>query len=55
MKIIRGLEHLSYERRLRIMFFQSRDGEGLFTKEHKDGDRGNGFKVKKGTYRLDLN
>lgn len=55
MKIIRGLEHLSYERRLRIMFFQSRDGEGLFTREHKDRNRGNGFKVKKGTFRLDLN
>ncbi|PKU43407.1 hypothetical protein llap_6291 [Limosa lapponica baueri] len=44
-KTIRGLEHLSYEDRLREL--------GLFSLD-SDGTRGNGFKLKEGRLRLDI-
>ncbi|PKU47894.1 hypothetical protein llap_1810 [Limosa lapponica baueri] len=75
-KMIRGLENLSYEDRLRklglfslekrrlqgdlIAAFQypkgayRRNGEGLFIRECSHGTRGDGFKLKKGRFRLDI-
>ena len=75
MKMIRGLEHLSYEDRLRKLGLFRLDnklhgdlrsafhslkgayknaGEGLFTRACSDKTRGNGFKLKKGRFRLDV-
>jgi len=75
-KIIGGVEHLSYEERLRdlgffsleqkrlwghlIVAFQcikganSKDGERLVTRSCSDRTRGNGFKLKDGRLRLDI-
>ncbi|KGL86516.1 hypothetical protein N301_00212, partial [Charadrius vociferus] len=86
MRMIRGLEHLSYEERLRelglfslekrrlwgdlivafqlwgdlIVAFQylkgayRRAGEGLFTRACSDRTTGNGFKLEKGRFRLNI-
>ncbi|GAB0190313.1 mitochondrial enolase superfamily member 1 [Grus japonensis] len=58
-KLIRGLEHLSYEDRLREKAAPGRSTCGLPVPEgayRKGGDRtrGNGFKLKEGRFRLDV-
>ncbi|KAK4832976.1 hypothetical protein QYF61_026802 [Mycteria americana] len=66
-KMIRGLEHLSYEDRLRELGLFSLEktfqylkgaykkaGEGLFTRACSDRTKGNGFKLKEGRFRLAL-
>jgi len=57
--MIRGLEHLSYEDRLRELELFSlekrrQDGEGLFTRACSDRTRDNGFKLKEDRFRLDI-
>ncbi|GAB0176432.1 mitochondrial enolase superfamily member 1 [Grus japonensis] len=72
MKMIRGLEHLSYEDRLRKLGLFSLEkrrlqgvlrpafqylkkaGGGLFTRAYSDRTRGNGFKLKDSSFRLDI-
>ena len=49
MKMIRGLEHLSYEERLRELELFS-----LEKRRHCDRTKGNGFKLKEGRSRLDV-
>ena len=75
-KMVKGLEHLSYEERLRELGLFSlkkrklwgdliatflylketykKDGEGLLTWVDNDRTRGNGFKLKKGRFRLEI-
>jgi len=66
-KMIRGLEHLSCEGRLRELGLFSleksllvpegackRAGEGLFTRACRDRTRSNGFRLKEGRFRSDL-
>jgi len=75
-KMVRGLEHLSYEERLRELGLFSlekkrlwgnltaafqylkgayrRAGGGLFTRALDDRTKGNGFKLKKGRFRLGI-
>jgi len=75
MKIVRGLEHLSYEERRRVfglfslkmrrlmgdltVAFQyvkrayKKDGERLFTRTYRNMIKGNGFKLRESTLRLD--
>ncbi|PKU42076.1 hypothetical protein llap_7615 [Limosa lapponica baueri] len=68
-KMIRGLEHLSCEDRLRqlelfslekrrlqgdLIVAYRRDGEGLFFRKCSDRMRGNSFKLKEGGFRLDI-
>ncbi|KAK4832276.1 LOW QUALITY PROTEIN: hypothetical protein QYF61_021675 [Mycteria americana] len=50
-KMIRGLEHLSYEDRLREL---GKDGDRVFIKACCDRTRSNGFKLREGRFRLDL-
>ncbi|GAB0188981.1 hypothetical protein GRJ2_001363400 [Grus japonensis] len=76
MKMIRGLEHLSYEGRLRELGLFSLEkrrlqgdliaafkclkgayrkaGEGVFTRAWSNRTRGNGLKLKRGRFRLDI-
>ncbi|GAB0177807.1 hypothetical protein GRJ2_000246000 [Grus japonensis] len=66
-KLIRGLEHLSCEDRLREVALgrpysslpvpegaYRKAGEGLFIRECSDRTRGNGFKLKEGRFILDV-
>ncbi|PKU46649.1 hypothetical protein llap_3037 [Limosa lapponica baueri] len=70
MKVIGGLENLSYEDRLRELELFSlekrrlegdlkgrylrEDGEGLFIRDYSDKTRGNSFKVRECRFRLDI-
>ncbi|KAK4818036.1 hypothetical protein QYF61_004160 [Mycteria americana] len=69
MKMVRGLEHLSYEEKLRelglfslekrrlqgdFMGTYKKDGARFFTRACCDRTRGNGFKLKEGRFRLDI-
>ncbi|KAK4823750.1 LOW QUALITY PROTEIN: hypothetical protein QYF61_006046 [Mycteria americana] len=47
-----GLEHLSYEERLRVGGAYKKDRERLFAKACNDNTRGNGFKLKEGRFLL---
>jgi len=58
--MIRGLEHLSCEERLRDLGLFSLEGaykktaEGFFTSAWSDRTWSNGFKLKEGRFRLDI-
>jgi len=75
-KMVRGLKHLSYEERLRVLWLfglekrslrgdliavlqylkgaYRKDEDRLFIRACNERTRGNGFKLKKGRFRLDL-
>ncbi|KAK4832411.1 hypothetical protein QYF61_023090 [Mycteria americana] len=50
-KLVKGLEHKSYEERLREL---GEVGVGLFSQVTNDRTRGNGLKLRQGRFRLDI-